>query len=237
MTLETDEKVTAVLPTRSFTDDVNVVFASEKGLVKKTMLSAYSHPRKGGIVAINLKDGDRLVAVAMSSGADNIFIATELGHAIKFPETDVRSMGRTAAGVRGIRLKGKDRVISMDVVPDDVDILTISEFGSGKRTIVSEYRLQSRGGSGIFNMKLSPKTGKVVGVMPVDNDDEAVIITEAGKVIRVKVSGVSRIGRNTQGVRMLALGGKDSVSSVAKIARTDMEEEPETTVTGSPDDE
>ncbi len=219
--LGTDEKVAAVLPTRNFTDDVNVVFASEKGLVKKTELSAYSHPRKGGIVAINLKEGDRLVTVSMSGGGDNIFIATELGQAIKFPETDVRPMGRTAAGVRGIRLKGKDRVISMDVVRDDVDILTISEFGSGKRTAVSEYRLQSRGGSGIINMKLSPKTGKVVGVMPVDNDDEAVIITEAGKAIRVKVSGVSRIGRNTQGVRMLALGGGDSVSSVAKIAKND----------------
>lgn len=137
-------------------------------------------------------------------------------------------MGRTAAGVRGIRLKGKDRVISMNVVPDDVDILTVSEFGSGKRTAVSEYRLQSRGGSGIINMKLSPKTGKVVGVMPVDNDDEAVIITEAGKAIRVKVSGVSRIGRNTQGVRMLALGGEDSVSSVAKIAKNEMAVESET---------
>ncbi|RLE24791.1 MAG: DNA gyrase subunit A, partial [Acidobacteria bacterium] len=226
--LSEDEKVAAVLPTRNFTDDVNVVFASEKGLVKKTMLSAYSHPRRGGIVAINLKDGDRLITVAMSSGKDNIFIATELGQAIKFPETDVRPMGRTAAGVRGIRLKGKDRVISMDVVSDDIDILTVSEFGSGKRTTVSEYRLQSRGGSGIINMKLSPKTGKVVGVMPVDNKDEAVLITEAGKVIRIKVSGVSRIGRNTQGVKMLALGGNDSVSSVAKIAKTDVDVEPET---------
>ncbi len=226
--LSPDEKIAAVLPTRSFTDEANVVFASEKGLVKKTMLSAYSHPRKGGIVAINLREGDRLVSVSLSSGNDNIFIATELGKAIKFAETDVRPMGRTAAGVRGIRLKGKDRVISMNVVPDDVDILTVSEFGSGKRTAVSEYRLQSRGGSGIINMKLSPKTGKVVGVMPVDNDDEAVIITEAGKAIRVKVSGVSRIGRNTQGVRMLALGGEDSVSSVAKIAKNEMAVESET---------
>ena len=226
--LSPDEKIAAVLPTRRFTDEGNIVFSTEKGLVKKTMLSAYSHPRKGGIVAINLRDGDRLVSVSLSSGNDNIFIATELGKAIKFAETDVRPMGRTAAGVRGIRLKGKDRVISMNVVPDDVDILTVSEFGSGKRTAVSEYRLQSRGGSGIINMKLSPKTGKVVGVMPVDNDDEAVIITEAGKAIRVKVSGVSRIGRNTQGVRMLALGGEDSVSSVAKIAKNEMAVESET---------
>ncbi|NOY24061.1 MAG: DNA gyrase subunit A [Acidobacteria bacterium] len=235
--LNTDEKVAAVLPTRSFTNEGNVVFASEKGLVKKTTLSAYSHPRKGGIVAINLRDGDRLVSVSMSSGNDNIFIATELGKSIKFPETDVRPMGRTAAGVRGIRLKGQDRVISMNVVPDDMDILTVSEFGSGKRTIVSEYRLQSRGGSGIFNMKLSPKTGKVVGVMPVDNDDEAVIITEAGKIIRVKVSGISRIGRNTQGVKMLALGGSDSVSSVAKIAKSEMDSVPEETINDSKETE
>ncbi len=231
--LSAEEKVAAVLPTRSFTDEGNIVFASEKGLVKKTMLSAYSHPRKGGIIAINLRDGDRLVSVSLSDGNDNIFIATELGKSIKFPETDVRPMGRTAAGVRGIRLKGKDKVISMNVVPDDVDILTVSEFGSGKRTVVSEYRLQSRGGSGIFNMKLSPKTGKVVGVMPVDNDDEAVIITEAGKVIRVKVSGISRIGRNTQGVKMLALGGNDSVSSVAKIAKSEMDPAPEEAISDS----
>ncbi|NOZ14107.1 MAG: DNA gyrase subunit A [Acidobacteria bacterium] len=231
--LSSDEKVAGVLPTRTFTSDANVVFASEKGLIKKTKLSAYSHPRRGGIVAINLKDGDKLVSVSLSSGKDNIFIATELGQAIKFPETDVRPMGRTAAGVRGIRLKGKDKVISMDVVLDNVDILTVSEFGSGKRTAVSEYRLQSRGGSGIINMKLSPKTGKVVGVMPVDNDDEAVIITEAGKAIRVKVSGVSRIGRNTQGVKMLALDGTDSVSAVAKIAKT---EEVEKEAGGKPEE-
>jgi DNA gyrase subunit A len=235
--LSTDEKVAAVLTTRSFTDEGNIVFSTEKGLVKKTMLSAYSHPRKGGIVAINLREGDRLVSVSLSSGNDNIFIATELGKAIKFTETDVRPMGRTAAGVRGIRLKGKDRVISMNVVPDDVDILTVSEFGSGKRTVVSEYRLQSRGGSGIINMKLSPKTGKVIGVMPVDNDDEAVIITEAGKAIRVKVSGVSRIGRNTQGVRMLALGGEDSVSSVAKIAKSEMAVEAGNTIIDSTENE
>jgi len=146
-------------------------------------------------------------------------------------------MGRTAAGVRGIKLKGKDRVISMNVVPDDVDVLTVSEFGSGKRTVVSEYRLQSRGGGGIINMKLSPKTGKVIGVMPVDNDDEAVIITEAGKAIRVKVSGVSRIGRNTQGVRMLALDGEDSVSSVAKIAKNEMAVEAGNTIIDSTENE
>ncbi|PJB78660.1 MAG: DNA gyrase subunit A [Acidobacteria bacterium CG_4_9_14_3_um_filter_49_7] len=235
--LSTEERVAAVLTTRSFTDEGNIVFSTEKGLVKKTMLSAYSHPRKGGIVAINLREGDRLVSVSLSSGNDNIFIATELGKAIKFAETDVRPMGRTAAGVRGIRLKGKDRVISMNVVPDDVDILTVSEFGSGKRTVVSEYRLQSRGGSGIINMKLSPKTGKVVGVMPVDNDDEAVIITEAGKAIRVKVSGVSRIGRNTQGVRMLVLGGEDSVSSVAKIAKGEVAVDAGNTVIDSTENE
>lgn len=217
-----EEKVAAVLATRTYDENPNVVFATEHGVVKKTALIAYSNPRKGGIVAINLREGDQLVSVTLSTGSDNIFIATENGQAIKFPESDVREMGRAAAGVRGIRLRGKDRVICMDVVSEEEDILTISEFGSGKRTAVSEYRLQSRGGSGIINMKISPKTGKVVGVMPVDNDDEAVIITEAGKAIRVKVSGVSLIGRNTQGVRMLALDGEDTVSSVAKIAKNDV---------------
>ena len=220
--LTAEEKVAAVIPTREYRDDVFIAFASERGLLKKTPMSAYANERKGGIIAINLREGDRLVSAALSSGNDHIFIATREGKAIQFPETDVRSMGRVAAGVRGINLKGKDRVIAMRVIKEDVDILTVSQYGLGKRTPVTDYRLQSRGGSGIINMKLSPKTGKVVGVLAVYNDDELVMITEAGKAIRITVSGVSRIGRNTQGVRMVALTGKDSVAAVAKIARGDV---------------
>ena len=222
--LSGDEKLAAVIPTREYRDDVFIAFASQNGLMKKTPMSAYANPRKGGIIAITLKENDRLVSAALSGGSDNILIATREGKAIQFQETDVRSMGRTAAGVRAINLRGKDQVIAMRVISEDVDILTVSEFGLGKRTPASDYRIQSRGGSGIINMKLSPKTGKVVGVLTVDNDDEMVMITEAGKAIRITVSGVSRIGRNTQGVRMVALSGEDSVAAVAKIARSDVDE-------------
>ncbi len=222
--LSGQDKLAAVIPTRDYPEDVYVVFCSEKGLVKKTPLSAYSNPRKGGIIAANLRDGDRLVSAALSHGEDNILIATEKGKAIRFPETDVRSMGRTAAGVRGIKLQKNDSVVAMRVISGDVDILTVSQYGLGKRTAIEEYRSQSRGGSGIINMKLSPKTGHVVGALIVDNEDELVIITEAGKAIRIAVSGVSRIGRNTQGVRMVALSGEDSVAAVAKIARNDVDE-------------
>jgi len=218
------EKIAAVIPTREYRDDVYVIFATRGGMVKKTAMSAYANPRRGGITAISLKEGDQLVSAVLSTGSDHVFIATREGQAIRFKETDVRPMGRVAAGVRGIRLKGKDRVIAMNVVSDDVDILTVSEFGLGKRTAVTDYRVTGRGGSGIINMKLSPKTGKVIGVVPVDDDDELVIITEAGKAIRIRVSGVSRIGRNTQGVRMVALDGDDTVAAVAKIARGEMDE-------------
>jgi len=225
--LQENEKVSTLLSVKDFNQEKYVVFATEKGLIKKTELSKFSNPRKGGIVAIGLNEGDSLVNVVLSEGKDDIFIATRNGMSIRFNEKDVRSMGRGAAGVKSISLKKDDIVVSMNIVYNDSEVLTVSEFGYGKRTLVSEYRLQSRAGTGIINMKISSKTGKVVDVKRVKEDDELVIITIEGKAIRVKVSGISRIGRSTQGVRLLALSGNDKISSVAKIANEAVEEHTE----------
>ena len=222
--LESDEKVAAYVSLKELkVEDKFIVFATENGLVKKTPVSAFSNPRKSGIIAITLREGDTLISAKVSGGDDFVFIATTNGKSIKFHEKDVRSMGRAASGVKGINLRKGDRVVSMDIVSDDNDVLTISEFGYGKRTSIKDYRLQSRGGSGIINMKVTDKTGKVVKVLTVDDNDEIVIMTIEGKAIRVKVSGISRIGRNTQGVRLLALNGNDIVTGAAKIARNDLD--------------
>ncbi len=222
--LESDEKVAAYVSLKELkVEDKFIVFATENGLVKKTPVSAFSNPRKTGIIAITLREGDTLISAKVSGGDDYVFIATTNGKSIKFHEKDVRSMGRAASGVKGISLRSGDKVVSMDIVSDDNDVLTISEFGYGKRTSIKDYRLQSRGGSGIINMKVTDKTGKVVKVLTVDDNDEIVIMTIEGKAIRVKVSGISRIGRNTQGVRLLALNGNDIVTGAAKIARNDLD--------------
>ncbi len=222
--LESDEKVAAYVSLKELkVEDKFIVFATENGLVKKTPVSAFSNPRKTGIIAITLREGDTLISAKVSGGDDYVFIATTNGKSIKFHEKDVRSMGRAASGVKGINLRSGDKVVSMDIVSDDNDVLTISEFGYGKRTSIKDYRLQSRGGSGIINMKVTDKTGKVVKVLTVDDNDEIVIMTIEGKAIRVKVSGISRIGRNTQGVRLLALNGNDIVTGAAKIARNDLD--------------
>jgi len=218
------EKVSTLLSVKDFKEDMYVLFATEKGLIKKTALSKFSNPRKGGIVAIGLNEGDSLVNASLSTGTDDIFIATKNGMSIKFNENNVRSMGRGASGVKSIALKKNDIVVAMNIVDNEAEVLTVSEFGYGKRTLVSEYRLQSRAGTGIINMKISSKTGKVVGVKRVCEDDELVIITVEGKAIRVKVQGISRIGRSTQGVKLLALGGNDKISSVAKIANGALDE-------------
>ncbi len=222
--LESDEKVAAYVSLKELKiEDKFIIFATEKGLIKKTPVSAFSNPRKTGIIAITLREDDTLISAKVSGGDDLVFIATRNGKSIKFHESDVRSMGRTASGVKGINLRKGDVVVSMDIVSDDNDVLTISEYGYGKRTSIKDYRLQSRGGSGIINMKVTDKTGRVVKVLTVDDNDEIVIMTIEGKAIRVKVSGISRIGRNTQGVRLLALNGNDVVIGAAKIARNELD--------------
>jgi len=214
--LKKDEKITTFIPVKEFKG--SLVMATEKGIVKKTSLELFSNPRKGGIAAISLKKGDSLVDVALVKGGENILIATRKGMAVKFKESDVRQMGRAASGVRGIRLKReKDYVIGMVIAEDDKTILTITTKGYGKRTPVKDYRLISRGGSGVKSIKCTDKNGKVVAIKSVDSRDQVMLISKQGIAIRVSVKDISKMGRATQGVRVMKLSEKDRVVAAAKI--------------------
>jgi DNA gyrase subunit A len=215
--LAKDEKVAAILPVEAFTDDSSVMFVTKGGTVKKTLLSAYSKPRAGGIIAIKLKD-DELIQVRLTSKEDDVIISTSEGQAIRFNEGDIREMGRSAAGVRGIALKKQDdRVVGMDVVEEGKTILTVASNGYGKRTAPEDYRKQSRGGSGTITLKVTDKTGTVVSGQQVSEDDDIMIITNKGKIIRQGVKAISVIGRNTQGVRLVNVDAGEQVVSVAVI--------------------
>ena len=178
----------------------------------------FSRPRASGIIAVTIEDDDHLLAAEMSSGNDEIFMATSAGKSIRFNESDVRPMGRTARGVIGIRLTGDDTVVEAEVLSGKPDILTVTANGYGKRTPVSEYRLQARGGSGIINMRTTARNGNVVASMAVSADDQLLVITASGKIIRMNVAGISRIGRATQGVRVIQTGGEDVVVSAIRTA-------------------
>ena len=220
-------RVAAMLSVREF-DGRFVVLATRKGLVKKTPLAAFSRPRAGGIIALTIEAGDDLLGAGLSGGSDQIFMATALGKAIRFDETDVRPMGREAMGVIGIRLGEADEVVSMEVLSGKPDILTMTVNGYGKRSPVEEYRLQGRGGFGIINIKTEGRNGNAVASMEVADADQVLLITRYGKLIRMHAAGVSRIGRATQGVRLIQLDEGDVVASAVRIA-PDEEPEPEQT--------
>jgi DNA gyrase subunit A len=199
-----------------------VVFSTRKGIVKKTPLNAYANPRAGGIIAISIDEGDELLSGNLTDGKQELFMATSQGQAIRYPETDVRPMGRGAYGVIGMRLEEGDAVVEMDVLrPDAGTILTVTERGYAKRTEVAEYRLQGRGGSGIINLKVTDKTGPVVQVMQVADHDQVMVITAFGKIIRTRVRDISLLGRPTQGVRLIHLDDQDTVVAVARVAEGD----------------
>ncbi len=202
-----------------------LVFATRKGTIKKTQLQAFSNPRAGGIIAINIDEDDRLLNVRVTNGDSHVLLATAKGLAIRFSETGVRPMGRATRGVRGIALVPGDRVVAMETLDVEGDILTVTAGGFGKRTALEEYRLQSRAGKGIINLKVSEKTGDVVGVMQVWPEDGVMLITQGGKLIRINVDGVSRIGRATQGVKVMNLGDEDRLVAAAKIDERDQDEE------------
>ncbi len=215
--LEQGEYITAFVPVKEFDGEHFLFMATKKGIVKKTNLMDYSRPRKGGIIALNIEEGDRLIGVNLTSGKDQIILASKKGMAVRFSEEDVRAMGRTATGVRGIRLKEEDEVVGMVKAFDTEQLLTITENGYGKRTQISEYRLIGRGGSGVINIQHSERKGDVVSVASVAEDDEMVIISRKGIMIRVLAKNISLIGRNTQGVRIMKLGEGGKVVSTAKI--------------------
>jgi DNA gyrase subunit A len=216
--LSNTERVATTVAVREFVDNRNLFFATEKGTIKKTELSAYSNPRAGGIIGINIDEGDRLLDVRMTDGEKSVLLATAKGFSIRFAETDARAMGRATRGVRGIRLRKDDRVVAMEILDEDGEILSMAERAVGKRTPVKQYRLQSRGGKGIINLKVSDKTGEVIGAKQVLPDDGMILITQEGKIIRISVEGVRVSSRSTQGVKLMNLGEGDRLVAVAKLA-------------------
>ena len=212
-----EEQIAAVVPVRDFRDDQYLLFGTRQGVVKKTVLSAYGNVRNVGLNAITINEGDELIEVQITSGEDEVILASRGGMAIRFKESDVRTMGRTAAGVRGLRLKKKDVVVGMVVIREDSTVLVVAEKGLGKRTEVEEYRLQKRGGSGVINLKVSAKTGEVIAVKAVRDDEQLMIITRNGVVNRQRVEEIRVIGRATQGVRLVNLDEGDSVVDVARV--------------------
>jgi DNA gyrase subunit A len=221
--LAEDERVRATLPVRAFgeAEDDYVLLCTRKGVVKKTRLDAYSNPRRGGIIAISLDDDDELIAACRTNGRHEVIIASEAGKSIRFPEEQVRSMGRTAAGVRGMSLREGDGVVGMEILSPGATVLTVTERGYGKRTPLEDYRVQRRGGQGIITIRTSARNGPVVSVAQVVDDDEVMLITDGGKVLRARVSGISTMGRATQGVRIMNLAADEKLVSMARLAEQD----------------
>ena len=216
--IEQGEKITAVIPVKEFKDDHFMFMATNKGTVKKTNLVDFDSARKTGLIAINLDANEDLIGVEMTDGNSEIVIATRNGIAIRFDEQDVRPMGRTAHGVRGITLNYGDEVVAMDsVANENYEVLTATELGMGKRTAVSEYRKQTRGGKGVINMKITEKTGTVVGMRVINPEQEIMMITAGGIIIRIDVDQISQYSRNTQGVKLMTLNDEDKVVSLAAI--------------------
>lgn len=218
LSMQENEHHTAVLPVSEFEEQF-VFFTTAKGRVKKTALGAYSRPRPSGILAITLDPDDTLIGVALSSDEDETVIGTRNGMAIRFKQSDVRAMGRTAAGVRGITLKTGDEVVDMAIIRPGMSVLTICENGFGKRTDIDEYRLQKRGGGGVINIRTTERNGKVVALRAVQEEDELMLITAKGIMLRTGVSQLREIGRATQGVKVITPDSGDKVVSVAKIAK------------------
>jgi DNA gyrase subunit A len=215
--LQRGEKVATTLAVRDFSGDKYVVMATKEGLVKKTELSAYSNPRSGGIVAIKINEEDELIGVRVSTGSQDIFLTTRQGKSIRFNESEIREMGRVAAGNIGIRMESGDEVVGMEVLDEGATILTVTENGYGKRTRTEEYRIQGRGGKGILTIKTSQRNGPVVYAYQATDQDQLMIITEQGKIIRLRAADISVIGRNTQGVKLIDLGEGEKVVAVAKV--------------------
>ncbi|MEM3154489.1 MAG: DNA gyrase subunit A [Candidatus Woesearchaeota archaeon] len=215
--LSQGEKVTAFIPVKQFEENKFLFMVTANGIVKKTSLAEFSNPRKGGIIALNLEPKDELKSVMLTDGNQQVIIATKQGMAVKFHERDVRPMGRTATGVIGIRLRD-DQVVGATIADDNLSLVTITENGYGKRSPISDYRLINRGGVGVINIKITDKNGAVVGIASVTDNDELMLISQSGVLIRTPVTGISVIGRNTQGVRIMRLDEKDKVIGLAKIA-------------------
>mgnify|MGYP000722307918 FL=1 len=230
--LDNEESINAILPVKEFSEDQFVFMVTSSGTCKKTSLTNFSRPRKGGIIAIELRDDDKLVGVEITAGEHDILLFSSAGKSIRFRESDVRAVGRTAIGVRGIKLAKGDEVVSLIVAHAADPILTATEKGYGKRTCLDEYRQQARGGSGVISIKTSARNGRVVGAIQVTDEDEMMLISNKGTLVRARAADVSIIGRNTQGVTLINIAENEQLVSIAKIAESDDESEQMSEITG-----
>jgi len=226
ISVQKDETISSVVAVREFSEDHSLVMATSKGVIKKTNLSAFSNPRKGGIVGITLQKDDNLIGTWLTNGKNEILLATKMGKALRFPEKLIRDMGRSAKGVRGINLGKGDEVISMlmfspEVGKTDTRLLTVTAKGYAKRSDFNEYRVQSRGGKGIINVKVTDRNGTVVGALPVSADDEIMAVSKHGMVVKCSPEEIRETGRSAQGVRLVSLKGNDAVVSVAVVVAKD----------------
>jgi DNA gyrase subunit A len=221
--LEKGERINAVLPVREYPDDRFVFMATASGTVKKTPLIDFSRPRASGIIAVDLRDDDQLIGVDITDGSQSIMLFTSAGKAIRFKESDVRAMGRTACGVRGVRLGKGQRVISL-IIGNDGDVMTVTENGFGKRTPIEQFPIKGRGGMGVISIKTSDRNGAQIGAVRVDDDDEMMLITDGGTLVRARVSEVSRMGRDTQGVTMIRLSKKEKLIGIERVDALDDED-------------
>lgn len=221
LNLSKDEKLTTVLAVPKFEPGYHIIMATRKGLIKKTDLMAFSRPRVGGIIALSLVPGDELIATRITDGTLNVFLGSAMGKSIRFHESDVRPSGRVARGVRGLKLAPGDRIVGMEVLSHGQTLFAATENGYGKRTSIDEYPLQRRGGKGVITIKTSERNGQVVSIRLVDENDDLMLMTDSGKLIRISVSGISVISRNTQGVKLIGMGLGEKVAGVARLAEKD----------------
>lgn len=215
--LSPQERITAILPVREFKPGISIIMATKKGMLKKTSLQAFSHPRSDGIIAIHLVEGDSLVDAKLCFENREVFLGTRMGKATRFKESQLREMGRGARGVRGITLNPDDRVVALEITQEGTSVLSISENGYGKRTSLSQYRCQNRGGKGVINTMISKKNGPVTGVLQVVEDDQAILITDKGKVLRLLVEDIPLRGRNTMGVKLIGLEHGERTVGLARL--------------------
>jgi len=227
--LATDEQVMSILPVKEFVENKYIIAATSNGVVKKSELMAYANPRQGGIISMTIDEGDQLVSTRITDGNMDVLLASNHGKSIRFSEKDVRPMGRTARGVRGMQLEGDDHIIGMEVVTDatSATLVSVTEHGYGKRTDLSEYRVQSRSGKGVITIKTSQRNGNVVDIKLVTDDEDLMFITDIGKILRTRVNALSIIGRNTQGVRLMVLEEDERIVAVAKLAEKEEDEHEE----------
>jgi len=213
-----DENISAFVPVSDFTQDAYLMLATKDGFIKKTHISAYANPRRGGIIAVILREGDKLIAARLTSGSDDIILAKRKGKAIRFSEKDVRNMGRSTQGVTGVKLDTNDRVVEMVVVKRGAELLAVTEHGYGKRTRISDFRNIKRGGKGVVAISTDERNGDLVAVKEVIEEDEVMIITHNGIIIRSPVNSISILGRPAKGVKLISLGEGDTVVAVSLMA-------------------